>query len=160
MIGWKHCIISASLCVSTSLTHAADSPEMVLRQCIDKAAATFGIPALPVHILREVEAGEVGKVSAPNKDGSYDIGPMQINSSWLPKVNGLGISESDLRDNGCINAYVGTWIYYQTWLDANRDTAMAMARYNSSVPRYQTQYLDMVLKVIDRRIGRQSIATR
>jgi len=148
------------LIVGSVAVHAERPSETMVRECIDKAAATFGIPALPIHILREVEAGQVGQNSALNKDGSYDIGPMQINSSWLPTITRLGISEMELRDNGCINAYVGTWIYYKGWLDSNKETVMAMAKYHSPSPRYQAEYLDQILKILDRRMGRQSLAAR
>jgi soluble lytic murein transglycosylase-like protein len=48
-------------------------------------------------------------IGKPNRDGSYDIGLMQINSTWLPKLSQWGITEASLLD-GCVNAYVGTWI--------------------------------------------------
>ena len=50
-------------------------------------------------------------VSKPNKNGSYDIGIMQINSShlvWLNKE--FGISEADLKENPRINIYIGALI--------------------------------------------------
>ena len=50
-------------------------------------------------------------VSKPNKNGSYDIGIMQINSShlvWLNKE--FGISETDLKENPRINIYIGALI--------------------------------------------------
>ena len=40
---------------------------------------------------------------------SYDIGLMQINSSWLPKLRTLGIDEQALKDP-CQNLMVGAWI--------------------------------------------------
>ena len=44
-----------------------------------------------------------------NRNGSRDIGLMQINSSWLPTLLRYGIHETDLLD-ACKNSYVGTWI--------------------------------------------------
>ena len=44
-----------------------------------------------------------------NRDGSRDIGLMQINSSWLPTLAGHGIAEHHLFD-ACTSIHVGAWI--------------------------------------------------
>jgi len=155
---WERWCAGMVLILACLPGHASPASESQINACIDQAAGAFGVPSLPVHVLRKVEAGQVGMTSA-NKDGSYDIGPMQINSSWLESLKPLGINEIELRDNGCVNAYVGTWIFYQTWLESNRDPVMAMARYHSHTPRRQAEYLNLVLKVLDREVNR-AIANR
>jgi soluble lytic murein transglycosylase-like protein len=44
-----------------------------------------------------------------NRNGSRDIGLMQINSSWLPTLARHGINEHHLFD-ACTSIHVGAWI--------------------------------------------------
>lgn len=136
--------------------------EADIQACIEQAAATFQVDALPLTLLRQVEAGTLGANSAPNSNGSYDIGPMQINSSWLPRLARIGISEPMLRDDACINVHVAAWIYKQE-LRATGDPAMAMARYHSPTARHQARYLGLVRKAIQRKLvelGRRAAPER
>ena len=49
-------------------------------------------------------------ISKSNKNGSYDIGIMQINSSHLAWLKNHGISLKDLLENPRINIYTGALI--------------------------------------------------
>lgn len=78
--------------------------------CWDRAEATYGIPAKLLVAIAKVETNvNPSTVSKKNKNGSYDIGLMQINSGWLPKLNKYNITENDLF-NPCTNIMVGAWI--------------------------------------------------
>ncbi len=146
---WERVIAGiAMLIVSTLCTAKPPLTERAVQACIADAATAFHIPDLPVRVLRRVEAGGVGTAS-PNLDGSVDLGPMQINSSWLPTLSRIGITRAQIRDNPCINAYVGTWIFAQTYAESNGQIALAMARYHSHNPAEQRRYLALVLHVID-----------
>lgn len=146
---WKRLITTGALCAFALTATASPSNEKAVQACISDAAAAFHVPALPVRILRKVEAGQVGMAS-PNTNGSVDLGPMQVNSSWLPMLKRLGITRDQVQYNPCVNAYVGTWIFAQAWADSRAQPAMAMARYHSPNPAEQARYLGLVLKAIDR----------
>ena len=45
-----------------------------------------------------------------NRDGSRDIGLMQINSSWLPTLVGHGINDHHLFD-ACTSIHVGACVF-------------------------------------------------
>jgi soluble lytic murein transglycosylase-like protein len=77
--------------------------------CINEAAIEYHVPAKLIISLLNVERGKNGKVEK-NKNGTYDIGPMQINSSWLPDLEKHGITRTDIQFNPCINVKVGAWI--------------------------------------------------
>lgn len=96
------------LCPGTGF---GDSPSLVpvTWECTNTIANEFGIP-LPLLLgIMRTEGGEVGMISE-NRNGSYDIGPMQINTLWLPKTRGYGISDAEILFNGCTNVAVGAWI--------------------------------------------------
>lgn len=48
-------------------------------------------------------------INKANKNKTYDIGLMQINSLWLPTLSKIGINEKMLY-NGCQSVYVAAWI--------------------------------------------------
>ncbi len=76
-----------------------------------EAATRFGHSTALLHALIETEsAGKCPRRHATNTNGSYDIGCMGINSSWLPRLHAdFGITEVELYDT-CTNINVGAWI--------------------------------------------------
>jgi soluble lytic murein transglycosylase-like protein len=77
--------------------------------CINRAAVEFHVPATLIISVLSIERGANGRTSR-NKNGTYDMGPMQINSSWLPTLKKYGYSANDIIYDPCKNVYVGTWI--------------------------------------------------
>lgn len=80
--------------------------------CFDQAAQRYNVPVTLLRAISTVESG--GRVNAynKNKNGSYDIGHMQINSAWLPTLAKYQITEEVLKDP-CINTNIGAWILAQ-----------------------------------------------
>lgn len=77
-------------------------------RCIFGAAQHY---QLRVDVLRAVlhkEGGTVGQVRW-NTNGTFDMGPMQVNSSHLPKLARYGITAQNLTNNLCLNIYIGAW---------------------------------------------------
>lgn len=90
--------------------------------CWDAAAKYHGLDPWLLYAVAYVESTHNPSiVSKPNRNGTYDIGLMQINSVHLPVLRKYGISESTLK-NACASTYVGAWImaknirkYGYTW---------------------------------------------
>ncbi|SFK90781.1 hypothetical protein SAMN05444581_1511, partial [Methylocapsa palsarum] len=61
------------------------SDESLYGECLLAAASVHHVPPGLLIILLNVENGSLGKVS-PNKNKTVDIGPMQVNDAWVPKV--------------------------------------------------------------------------
>jgi hypothetical protein len=110
--------------------------------CINEAAIEFNIPAKLLISLLSVERGKVGKIEM-NKNGTYDMGPAQINSSWLPELKRHGITKNDVLFNPCINVKIGAWILGKSIANEN-DLLTGVGDYNSHTKRYNQIYYQKV----------------
>ncbi|CAJ0781272.1 hypothetical protein R8510_04852 [Ralstonia chuxiongensis] len=110
--------------------------------CLDDAAARY---SLDPHLVRAIawhESGMSATAVNRNSDGSYDIGLMQINSSWQPTLARAGISMQSLWDP-CVNAYVGTWILSSN-IARFGPTWKAVGAYNATSPAKQLHYANQI----------------
>lgn len=78
-------------------------------ECINLAAVTYYVPAKTIISVLVTEGGQVG-MALPNKNGTFDYGPMQINSIWLLKIAAYGYTQKQIQYDPCINVIVGAWI--------------------------------------------------
>ena len=94
-------------------------------------------------ILR-TEGGRTGTRSL-NKNGTYDYGPAQINSTWIHRFRKRGIHVTDdlLQNNACFNLYVSGWIQRYE-MDRAPDYWTGVARYHSRDTKLQKIYLQKV----------------
>ena len=97
---------------------------MDLPACVQSAASHYGLPYSLIKAVVYVESrGNPLAVNRSNRNGTEDIGLMQINTVWRPVLHRYGIGKEDLK-NPCINAIAGSWIlrkyYVKTgnWVDA------------------------------------------
>jgi len=90
--------------------------EPLTQQCVEEVIQESGIHPDVLFAIMMVEGGKVGEdARRKNSNGTYDIGLMQINSIHLPELAKLGISETALRNSGCISLKVAAWhILYVT----------------------------------------------
>jgi len=82
--------------------------------CFEIAASKFSIDHRLLIAIAEVESSmNPTAIGLNKKDGkilSEDVGLMQINSTWFPTLEKMGITRKDLLDNPCQNIHVGAWI--------------------------------------------------
>lgn len=133
----KSVLAAAALaaCLSSLPARAAVSP--VTEQCVMAASGAFNIPYRIILGFLKTEGGRLG-MESPNRNGTYDLGPMQVNSGvWVPRLARMhfhgdeGAAWAALRDHGCYNIVIGTWIYRQYVDEAHGDLADAVGLYNS-----------------------------
>lgn len=87
-------------------------------ECINQAAVTYHVPATLIVSVLLTEGGHAGTAKL-NSNGSYDYGPMQINTVWLDKLKNYGFTKDDIQYNPCANVTVGAWILSQRIADAD-----------------------------------------
>lgn len=117
--------------VALSLTLSAAASQRVAK-CFEEASARFGHtdPKVLRALAEQESSGMCTRRHPINADGSYDIGCMGINSSWLPKLERqFGITEQDLYDP-CTNVHVGAWILAKNVRQFG-DTWRAIGAYNA-----------------------------
>lgn len=116
---------------------------------------------VPIEILAGLLAQERGRLGtrSPNRNGTVDLGPMQINSFWLPTLRRYGISEDQMLHHGCYNVAVGAWIVRYEQARGRSDLWRAVGRYHSPDPVRAAGYARKVAgKVRDLLSGRLSLA--
>jgi hypothetical protein len=118
-------------------------------ECIMAAASLYQLPPAVLLILLNVENGRLGKVSL-NANKTVDIGPMQVNDSWVKKIASHWRSSEDaaylaLRDNFCANVEGGAWILRQGLDEAHGDLWEGVALYHSHTEKHKVNYLQQGL---------------
>lgn len=116
--------------------------------CFDEAGHRYGIDPSLLKAISRIESSGNPRALNRNKDGSYDIGHMQINSRWLPTLQKYGITADSLLDP-CTSTYVGAWVLAGNIrrLGYNWD---AVGAYNASSPEKRLRYAHKVSKALAR----------
>lgn len=112
--------------------------------CFEAAAARYQVPPALLRAVAQVESS--GNPGAINRypDGRYDLGLMQINSWWFPKLQQYGITPQALL-NPCTNAMVGAWILAQN-IQSMGYTWEAIGAYNAQSTEKRTLYAHKIAK--------------
>lgn len=77
--------------------------------CWQSTAERYGIHTTILRAIAMTESAMNARAVNRNTNGSVDVGLMQINSRWFPRLAEMGIKPEDLWD-GCTNVHVGAWI--------------------------------------------------
>lgn len=99
----KNLLLKALTGIAIAIPAAANAT------CWEAASQSYGIPVDVLKAVAKTESGFNPKALNKNTNGTYDIGLMQINSAWLPRLEGYGVTEQSLHD-ACTNLKVGAWI--------------------------------------------------
>src|SRR5271156_110123 len=127
---------------------SARADEAMIEGCLKAAAELHQVPAGVLVLLMSVEAGRLGEVSQ-NANGTVDIGPMQVNDTWVPTIAEHWSASHNaaywaLRDNFCANVEGGAWILRQALDEARGDLWEGVALYHSHSPVHKLEYMRLV----------------
>ncbi|HRU74374.1 MAG TPA: lytic transglycosylase domain-containing protein [Caldisericia bacterium] len=104
---------------------------LTLNQCFISAGETYGIHPNILWAIAKNESGFNHTAINRNKNGTYDYGIMQINSSWYKT---LGKENWQRLNDPCFNIYVGAWILRQC-MDKYGYSWDAIACYAAGTPK-------------------------
>jgi len=113
-------------------------------QCINQAARDYHIPASLIISVLKTENGRGGMASR-NKNGTYDYGPMQINTIWIKRLNRYGVTRQDVQYNSCVNVLAGSWILGQALAESHM-MWRGVGDYHSHNLRFNQQYRQVVAR--------------
>lgn len=169
MTKWQR-LTGATLCAVVASTQPTVAVAKQTRQedprivsCVRQAAHGRDWLEKTLWGLRYQEAGWLGAEVA-NSNGTHDLGPLQINSSWVPRIARLvGRPEAQvrywLRYDACFNADAARWIFLSA-LQASGDYWKAVGIYHSPTGWRQRAYAAKVAGHMRRAFGPNVFARR
>jgi hypothetical protein len=128
-------------------------------ECVLDAAKAQRIPLAGLVAIMAAEGGQVGRV-AQNSNGTWDIGPGQINSSWLTRLAVHQVSEGVLLNNGCVNVLSAAWIFKQALIEKNGDVWAAIGRYHSCRGTLALDYQRRVYRLLSCKLNVKDVVDR
>ncbi|MBL8641839.1 MAG: lytic transglycosylase domain-containing protein [Alphaproteobacteria bacterium] len=125
----------------------------IVAACLMLAAQTYSVPPAVMVGILQVEGGAIGQ-QVRNTNGSYDLGPMQINTIWVPELAEFwGVEQTTaarwIRDDACTNMGVAAWIL-RRHLDETGSLSKAIAHYHSKTPSRGYSYKAKVVEAMRR----------
>ena len=106
--------------------------------CWDDVGRKYGISPYLLYAIARTESGLNPNAFNRNRNGTYDVGLMQINSSWLPVLARYGITEQGLYEP-CVNVDVAGWILAQN-IRRLGNSWTAVGAYNAADAKKRLDY--------------------
>jgi len=133
-IEWKRFLILAYLVLGSAPCFA----------CFELAASRYQVPVTLLKAIAQVESAHNPRAVNFNANGTRDLGLMQINSSWLPLLRKMSVTEQALWDP-CVNTLVAAWLLsenFKRW----GNTYRALGAYHSPNAERQLRYATRVIR--------------
>ena len=116
--------------------------------CILDAARINGMPAAALFAILATEGGKIGEALS-NKNGSWDMGPFQVNSVHLNELSAMGISPEAVLRDGRVNAYAAAWLLRKEY-QRTGSLWRAIGAYHSRTPHRRDAYIRRVKSNLER----------
>lgn len=117
-----------------TISSATDMP----KSCIGHAAKEYQLAPQLLHALYLTERGKLGGY-VRNSNGSYDLGPFQINTLWLKVLGAYGIDVNMVANSAILNARIAAWRLKSEIIRAGGDVWRGVGNYRSRTPVYHNE---------------------
>ncbi|MDD5010358.1 MAG: lytic transglycosylase domain-containing protein [Syntrophorhabdaceae bacterium] len=121
-------------------------PSILFAFCFEYAGNEHGITPIILESIAKVESNLNPRAINRNRNGSIDIGLMQINSEWLKT---LKLNQKDLLDDACLNTRVGAQILRQC-IDRHGLNWEAIGCYNATSRDKRVGYAWKVFRILQK----------
>lgn len=118
-------------------------------KCSIKAGRYYNVSPYLIQTLLSLEGGVKGS-KVRNSNGTYDYGPMQVNTIWIKeikRIDNINVKESRLINDVCYNIHIGAFILSSKISEAGGDVWKGLGNYHSKTLRYHNRYLANARKI-------------
>jgi hypothetical protein len=141
------------LCLAPAVCHARAAVSLpaarsLTLDCVADAALEHDVPLAALMGILAAEGGTVG-VALRNANGSWDLGPFQVNTCNLNELVVQGFTPDAIMRDGCENARAAAWILRREYARAG-DLWQAIGAYHSRSPQLRDAYTARVRKHLAR----------
>ena len=124
--------------------------------CVLDAAHSSGMPAAALFAILATEGGKTGEALS-NKNGTWDMGPFQVNTVHLNELAAMGISPDAVLRDGRVNAYAAAWLLLKEYRRTG-NLWRAIGAYHSRTPQRRDAYIRRVKSNLER-LRREGVFT-
>ena len=107
--------------------------------CSIQAAVKYEVPANILLAVAEKEGGKPGQW-VKNSNDTYDVGPMQFNTTYLSDLSRYGITPEHVAQPGCYSYTLAAWRIRMHIQNDRGDLWTKVANYHSYTPHLNTAY--------------------
>ncbi len=117
--------------------------------CFQEAGQKYAVSPRLLWAIAKAESNFDPSSINRNRNGTIDVGLMQINSIWADQLGGTW----DALGNPCTNVMAGAWILSQCIRDYG-NTWQAVGCYHSRTPTRRDAYASRIAAILERaRVG-------
>lgn len=110
--------------------------------CVLDAARVSGMPAAALFAILATEGGKTGEALS-NKNGTWDLGPFQVNTVHLKELAAMGILPRAVLCDGRVNAHAAAWLLHKEYRRTG-NLWQAIGAYHSRTPHRRDAYIRRV----------------
>lgn len=130
------------------------TPSIIMAACIMLAGQTYNVPPAVLFGVFKVRRGEIGKEYGPLPDGTFDIGPMKVNSAKIPDLaERWEVSEKAakrwLLGDPCTNVGVAAWSLSR-YMARTSSLSQAIEVYNEQSSQENEAFKEQVIEAMQK----------